>query len=103
MLERWRSPRYQRLRTVAAPALHFARQTRRYWDLEPWSDLSDEDFIRFAYRFLLEREPDEHGLQVYRQHLRKGTRSRHSLLAEIRESDEFWFERAMHYRDPLVA
>jgi hypothetical protein len=103
VLERWRSPRYRRIRTAVGPALRLVRRTRRYWDLQPWSEFSDEEFIRFAYLFLLEREPDNDGLKVYREHLRKGRRGRHSLLAEMRGSDEFWFERAMHYRDPLIA
>ncbi len=79
-----------------------ARRTRR-WRSAALRRLSDDRFIRGAYRFVLQREPDPGGLEVYRTHLREGTRTRSSMLAELRGSDEFWFGFAHAYEDSIIA
>lgn len=63
---------------------------------------SDEEFIVGAYRFLLQRGPDPSGWAVYREHLRAGTRTRETMLGEMRGLDEFWFKFAFRYHDPLL-
>jgi len=66
-------------------------------------DMDDATFTRWAYRILLQREPDEGGRALYLQHLAAGTRTRQSMLEEMRASDEFWFGFALHYDDPIFS
>lgn len=65
-------------------------------------ELSDEEFVEGAYRFLLQRRPDPSGLANYLGHLRSGTRTRETMLAEMRGLDEFWFKFAFKFCDPLL-
>jgi predicted SAM-dependent methyltransferase len=66
-------------------------------------DVSDEEFIAGVYRFLLQRGPDRTGFENYLHHLRSGTRTRETMLGEVRGLDEFWFKFAHTYHDPLLA
>lgn len=66
--------------------------------------LVDEDaWIDLAYRFVLGRPADDAGRENYRHHLTAGTRTRESMLDELRGSDEFWFHRALAHPDPAFA
>ena len=66
-------------------------------------DMDDATFTRWAYRMLLQREPDDGGRDLYLQHLADGTRTRQSMLEEMRASDEFWFGFALRYDDPIFS
>ena len=66
-------------------------------------DMDDATFTRWAYRILLQREPDDGGRALYLQHLADGTRTRQSMLEEMRASDEFWFGFALRYDDPIFS
>jgi SAM-dependent methyltransferase len=66
-------------------------------------EVDDPTFIRWAYRMLLQREPDPGGRELYLRHLAEGTRTRRSMLEEMRASDEFWFGFALRYEDPIFA
>jgi SAM-dependent methyltransferase len=59
----------------------------------------DRTFIRMAYEVTLGRDPDPAGAENYRNHLESGSRSRVSMLEEMRSSDEFWFGSALRYDD----
>jgi SAM-dependent methyltransferase len=65
--------------------------------------MDDRTFTRWAYRMLLEREPDPGGEALYLEHLAAGTRTRHTMLEEIRASDEFWFNFALRYEEPIFS
>lgn len=67
------------------------------------SEMDDRTFIRWAYRMLLEREPDPDGEALYLGHLAAGTRTRHTMLEEMRGSDEFWFNFALRYEEPIFS
>ncbi len=66
-------------------------------------DVDDRTFVRWAYRMLFQREPDPGGQELYLDHLARGSRTRHSMLEEMRGSDEFWFGFALRYDDPVFA
>ncbi len=53
------------------------------------TDLSDEEFVRFAYELLLGRQPDGGGSQGYIERLEAGVLSRDGLLLELSRSGEF--------------
>ncbi len=65
------------------------------WGGEP----DDRTFIRMAYEVLLGRQADPAGFENFRAHLAGGTRSRRSMIDEMRSSDEFWFGSALRYDD----
>jgi predicted SAM-dependent methyltransferase len=69
---------------------------------ELYAFLDDQWFVEGAYRYLLQRAPDPTGLQTYLGHLRAGTRTRETMLAEMRGLDEFWSKFAFRYYDPLL-
>lgn len=52
------------------------------------STLSDENFLRLAYRKLLLREPDTAGFELYLAMLRSRQKSREDLIRDITYSDE---------------
>jgi len=92
------------LRKVKGYAVAVARGDRRLlwraadrWGGEP----DDRTFVRMTYEILLGREPDELGFQNFVDHLAHGTRSRRSMLEEVRSSDEFWFDSALRYDDAV--
>ncbi|MCU1373789.1 MAG: Methyltransferase type 11, partial [Actinomycetia bacterium] len=58
--------------------------------------LDDEAYIVGAYHFLLGRDPDPDGLRTYVEHLRNGTRTRESMLAEMRGLDDWWLQRILN-------
>ena len=64
------------------------------------NDLSPEEFIDFAYQFILRRAPDEAGRITFTPIAATGAGGRRSVLETIRMSDE-----ARHLRpvDPLLA
>jgi SAM-dependent methyltransferase len=66
-------------------------------------EMDDETFTRWAYRMLFQREPDPGGRELYLRHLAEGTRTRTTMLEEMRASDEFWFQFALRYDDPIFA
>lgn len=66
-------------------------------------EVSDEEFVTGAYRYLLLRGADPDGRENYLRHLRAGTRTRETMLGEMRGLDEFWFKFAHTYHDPLLA
>jgi SAM-dependent methyltransferase len=78
-----------------------ARDRRLFWRAaDRWgADLDDRTFVRVAYEVLLERSPDAAGLENYLTHLAQGTRTRRSMLEEMRSSDEFWFGKALRFED----
>ena len=51
--------------------------------------LSNKDFVINSYRDLLNREPDEEGLQYWIDDLEKRGQSRADVLANIKLSDEY--------------
>jgi SAM-dependent methyltransferase len=58
--------------------------------------LDDEDYVIGAYHFLLGMAPDPDGLRNYVQHLRNGTRTRESMLSEMRGLDDWWLQRVQN-------
>lgn len=66
-------------------------------------EVSDEEFVVGVYRYLLQRGADRDGMENYLHHLRMGTRTRETMLGEVRGLDEFWFKFAHTYHDPLLA
>lgn len=63
--------------------------------------LSDDDFLRLAYNFVLEREPDQAAWDLYRQNLAEGSKTRATLLDEMRYSSEYRF--SMNPRNMLLS
>ncbi len=90
-------------RATLGHSRRWARRTATRWRLPALGAMSDDDFIEGAYRFVLQRDADPAGREVYRTHLREGTRTRSSMLAELRGSDEFWFGFAHKYEDAIIA
>jgi predicted SAM-dependent methyltransferase len=62
--------------------------------------LPDDDFIVGAYHYLYGVKPDPGGMETFRNHLRDGTRTRRTMLAEMRGVDDWWLQR---YLDPLIS
>lgn len=59
---------------------------RRRLDIDA---LSDEDYVVAAYHLLFGAEPDADGLRNYVAHLGEGTRTRRTMLAEMRGLDDW--------------
>ena len=64
------------------------------------NDLSNEEFINFAYQFILRRDPDESGKATFTPIAANGPEGRRNVLETIRMSDE-----ARHLKpvEPLLA
>jgi SAM-dependent methyltransferase len=62
--------------------------------------LSDADFVVGAYHYLYGIEPDPDGFRNYVEHLRNGTRTRATMLAELRGLDDWWLQRIL---EPLLS
>lgn len=77
------------------------RDSRLLWRAaDRWGGMPDDrTFVRMAYETLLGRDPDPAGYENYCTHLAAGTRTRRSMLDEMRSSDEFWFQAALRYDD----
>ena len=61
-----------------------------------WETLDDENYVRGAYHYLLDMEPDVGGLQNYVGHLRAGTRTRDTMRSEMRGLDDWWLRRVLN-------
>ena len=73
------------------------------WTLGTLEGIPNASFVRGAYLFLLQRHPDAEGFQNYMRHLQAGTRTRQTMLAELRGLDEFWFGFALKFSDSLMS
>jgi SAM-dependent methyltransferase len=62
--------------------------------------LRDQAYVVAAYHFLLGMAPDEEGLRNYLRHLRAGTRTRTSMVSEMRGLDDWWLQRVL---DPHIS
>jgi predicted SAM-dependent methyltransferase len=58
-----------------------------------WSTLDEANYIRGAYHYLLDMEPDPGGLENYLQHLANGSLTRPTMVSEIRGLDDWWLHR----------
>jgi SAM-dependent methyltransferase len=57
--------------------------------------LSDADFVVGAYRYLYGCEPDDAGFQLHVENLRNGTRTRETLISDLRGFDDWWLQRIL--------
>lgn len=62
--------------------------------------LDDENYVVGAYHYLLAMRPDDGGLRNYVEHLRSGTLTRETMLAEMRGLDDWWLQRIL---DPHIS
>jgi hypothetical protein len=58
-------------------------------DSDDLGSMDDDRFVTLAYRFLLGREPDDHGRAHFAERLRKGLISRELLIKTLIDSREF--------------
>jgi SAM-dependent methyltransferase len=58
-------------------------------DGDPLAEVDDRTFVDLAYRFLLGRPPDDHGLRHFEARLGKRVISRPALLSTLIDSQEF--------------
>jgi hypothetical protein len=58
-------------------------------DGDALADVDDRTFVDLAYRFLLGRPPDDHGLRHFEGRLGQGVISRPALLSTLIDSQEF--------------
>jgi SAM-dependent methyltransferase len=65
-----------------------------------FNSLPDEDFVIGAYHYLFGMHPDDAGYRNYLDHLRNGTHTRETMLAEMRGTDDYWLQRIL---DPLIS
>jgi len=54
------------------------------YHLNDFLDRHDEEFVRFAYRAILGREPDAGGFDYYLDHLRRATMTKAEILGRLR-------------------
>jgi O-antigen chain-terminating methyltransferase len=63
-------------------------ERKQEYSLEEFLYFNDEDFIRNAYRGMLQREPDAKGSGPFREGLRTGQMAKVEILGRIRYSAE---------------
>lgn len=79
---------YRLVFSVAVKFEKYIPKYKEYFLIEDFIKYHDIEFIKFAYRGMLNREPDPHGFDNYLSLLRKGQRNKIEILGALRYSKE---------------
>lgn len=79
---------YRLVFSVAVKFEKYIPKYKEYFLIEDFIKYHDIEFIKFAYRGLLNREPDPYGFDNYLSLLRKGQRNKIEILGALRYSKE---------------